>query len=219
MKSKSGHGSGVGLSENPGVMEKRTGTAKPGIRRNPGEEGKRTWQHLRRTARPVPSVSTWLPFTRDVVQRKGADRSLRPESRSPNASAPSPSATSAPHAPGRYPGSRVPEGPRDPPEMHGAFPGPKAQWLRCRALLADRCGGSAGIGRVRDHGRPCPTGFPLNPPSRAQRRAPGASTVIVAQADACTRGDANAPPRRLYFGFPTGQVCRKRPGRAVCHPT
>ncbi len=96
-----------------------------------------------------------------------------------------PSATSATRASGRYPGLRVPDLPRGRPEASDAFPGlERAQWLQCRALLADRCGGSAGIVRAHTHGCPCqgasPTGFPLNPPPRAQRQAPGASRSIVA---------------------------------------
>lgn len=45
-------------------------------------------------------------------------------------------------------------------EAGGAFPGAMGtQWLHCRRLFADRCGGSAGIASIGSIGR---TGFPFN---------------------------------------------------------
>ncbi len=82
-----------------------------------------------------------------------------------------PAAIPASHAPGRYPGSRVPAWgvtpagglPRLPRPLE-TIPGPSG--VSCGTLLADRCGGSTGIAAIV--GRSPLTGFPFNPPPGTQ---------------------------------------------------
>ena len=82
---------------------------------------------------------------------------------------------------------------------HRRLPRFITQWLQCRSLLANRCGGSAGMGGKADF--PAAPASRLTAPSERERAAPGASGTSLAQhrtRSACVRTRSVRGEARLY---------------------